>query len=544
MSDMPYAPSGSISDAGVDTDVLRFLLSLAGLAFYWLWLISGVFSTIVWYVEDGQHAAWTWLVTVAANLLALMLIVVINKRKVISARRSLIIASSVVTAAGIACVSLAYNFEQFRHLLLIGCVATGLGAALPILCWQGSAALMDFGTAKNFRSHIFPFSMTLSIVLYLLVASLPFFVALIICSLAPITSTVFFLAAGGAGKNQLPSLNDRALRQNDSSFNGSSSNGSNGSKKNRRRWSWLKQYRAERFAQSIAQKPCFVSLILCTCVISLALGYYKASSPQIGTQLSVTLIVSSAILFLVGIVVLEIFLLRRQQGGWIAAIFLPISTIACLAIPFFYSETPFVTHFFVFAGNFLLLVYLYSAIDTVSLNSGQPTQVFAMGLIFCNIGCILGIVTESFLISEIQRWIFGVLYLIGSVASCLWHERQKRLQDSFSPTRAAATAGSRYNENLSRSLTGLIPERPATTESLMVQSIANLCHLTAIQYALSPREEEILCYLVRGKSAKSLAAITYISYNTVKTHISHIYQKLNIHTREDLILLVETSQAD
>lgn len=77
----------------------------------------------------------------------------------------------------------------------------------------------------------------------------------------------------------------------------------------------------------------------------------------------------------------------------------------------------------------------------------------------------------------------------------------------------------------------------------MLDTISRHCHLAAQAYALSAREEEVLGYLVRGKSAKSIAKEAYISYNTVKTHIGHIYKKFDVHTREDLLREVENCNA-
>lgn len=54
--------------------------------------------------------------------------------------------------------------------------------------------------------------------------------------------------------------------------------------------------------------------------------------------------------------------------------------------------------------------------------------------------------------------------------------------------------------------------------------------------ALTPREVEILREVAKGKSNKEIAEELYLSESTVKTHISHIFQKLNIKTRSEAIL--------
>jgi LuxR family maltose regulon positive regulatory protein len=54
--------------------------------------------------------------------------------------------------------------------------------------------------------------------------------------------------------------------------------------------------------------------------------------------------------------------------------------------------------------------------------------------------------------------------------------------------------------------------------------------------ALSPREIEVLRLVFAGLSNKEIAARSFISPNTVKTHIRNIYTKLGVATREQAIL--------
>jgi len=52
---------------------------------------------------------------------------------------------------------------------------------------------------------------------------------------------------------------------------------------------------------------------------------------------------------------------------------------------------------------------------------------------------------------------------------------------------------------------------------------------------LSERETEILALLVKGKSYKAVAAICYISFDTVCTHVRHIYEKLHVHSKSEAV---------
>lgn len=68
--------------------------------------------------------------------------------------------------------------------------------------------------------------------------------------------------------------------------------------------------------------------------------------------------------------------------------------------------------------------------------------------------------------------------------------------------------------------------------------IAAYCQDLAIEYGLTPREAEILALVALGRSAKYISEELTVSYNTTRTHVRHIYEKLNIHSKQELIDLV------
>lgn len=65
------------------------------------------------------------------------------------------------------------------------------------------------------------------------------------------------------------------------------------------------------------------------------------------------------------------------------------------------------------------------------------------------------------------------------------------------------------------------------------------CTEIGTEYGLTNREQEILSMLARGRNGKFIEDFYTISYNTVKTHVKHIYMKLDVHSQQELIDLVE-----
>jgi DNA-binding CsgD family transcriptional regulator len=65
------------------------------------------------------------------------------------------------------------------------------------------------------------------------------------------------------------------------------------------------------------------------------------------------------------------------------------------------------------------------------------------------------------------------------------------------------------------------------------------CHDIAKTYELSARETEVLILFGRGRDLPYICERLYISKPTVNTHIRHIYAKIGIHSKQELLDLLE-----
>ena len=55
-------------------------------------------------------------------------------------------------------------------------------------------------------------------------------------------------------------------------------------------------------------------------------------------------------------------------------------------------------------------------------------------------------------------------------------------------------------------------------------------------YLLSEREKELLKLMVEGHNYKDIAGKAFISYETVRTHVKHIYKKLHVASRSEAVM--------
>lgn len=68
------------------------------------------------------------------------------------------------------------------------------------------------------------------------------------------------------------------------------------------------------------------------------------------------------------------------------------------------------------------------------------------------------------------------------------------------------------------------------------------CEAVSQRYMLSRRETEVLFYLAKGHNSAYIQEKLFISEGTAKTHIRHIYRKLDIHNQQELMRMVEKGE--
>lgn len=59
---------------------------------------------------------------------------------------------------------------------------------------------------------------------------------------------------------------------------------------------------------------------------------------------------------------------------------------------------------------------------------------------------------------------------------------------------------------------------------------------TGNDYHLTKREIELLQLMIEGHNYRDIAEKAFISYDTVRTHVQHIYQKLHVASRNEAIM--------
>lgn len=82
-------------------------------------------------------------------------------------------------------------------------------------------------------------------------------------------------------------------------------------------------------------------------------------------------------------------------------------------------------------------------------------------------------------------------------------------------------------------------------EENQADSLGKRINVVAKTYGLSPRETEVLMLWATGHGSRAIEEKLVVSAGTVKTHLRHIYEKCDVHSRADILdLLDRTSDSN
>jgi len=94
------------------------------------------------------------------------------------------------------------------------------------------------------------------------------------------------------------------------------------------------------------------------------------------------------------------------------------------------------------------------------------------------------------------------------------------------------------NQAIEAVLNGNVWLYPEFIQAMIKQSIFSQIEESNIMKELSPRQREIAEMVAMGMSNKEIAKLADITEQTVKTHLKTIYEKVDVHTRLELAIMI------
>ena len=211
-------------------------------------------------------------------------------------------------------------------------------------------------------------------------------------------------------------------------------------------------------------------------------------------------------------------------------VFLPIIVCGLLFMEF--TEAPWQL---IFSLVLFVVLYLFDFTNSTVLSlrgnllSVSACYCFSRGRLFIVAGQGIGWACGAFLTTELGMMTMPAFIIVLVASVCLY-------------ITVAAINPNKYplivnndEERFSNAETNQEPASPTVIE----RPYKRKCSFAAQKYDLTPREGEILFYLAKGRNAKYIADQLFVAERTIKTHTYHIYQKMGVHSQQDLINIVE-----
>lgn len=229
--------------------------------------------------------------------------------------------------------------------------------------------------------------------------------------------------------------------------------------------------------------------------------------------------------FLVLEIALSIYLVKKARPESPALAHKP--SVACMALallffPFVSEKASIICLACAFAGFGCFMVFFAIVLGNMAQKLGTaPLETYARGFLVLTGGILLGEAIAqgaSLLPSQVMDY-RGALCLIGMFVLLI--SEWQFLDATKMASETSAMGGADLDENQS-------------------QENAFDIGKFAEQYGLSPREQDVLNLLIKGRSVPFICDELFLAKSTVATHVKHLYKKVGItQGRQELLDIVE-----
>lgn len=204
------------------------------------------------------------------------------------------------------------------------------------------------------------------------------------------------------------------------------------------------------------------------------------------------------------------------KAFWIAVIF---SICISLSLAMAYKEMLQVVLVVFAAIRYVLFGFINVKLVDIAHHSRVPLYVvFAIGYGIIELGIVLGVMMTLCLMNDLG---FG----LDTVATMLL---------AMLAMGAFIVAG---GSSLSDVLVGSEPESDEqhTAQESTYDAMVRGCQRLRAQYGLTERESEVVLLVAQGYTQSYCAEALVVSLNTIRSHMKHIYTKLDIHSKDELL---------
>lgn len=462
-----------------------------GMALTVLWIMVGASSHQIIYF--GVVGLSGWMLTMGAAVLAYAALSLTERlRWPFGALR---VVAGATASVGVALVSLAINVLGSHHALkLVGDVFSGVGLALSLLV---VLRVLQTSYDADQREFVCLAALVVAALLYFLVITLGMVPLILVCSVAPALSMCLIgddgTSRGACGESPGDARGVRGAAP-----------------------------------APVRDRPHVLSSLVLPLGLSLMQGILLASERGIERPGEWSSVIGAATLGVVAAVLVLDGLLQKLACRWPRHAAVPgLMLLACVGYLALGPNTGIVPAVLCYSYGLLYLPFLFIRMAPVSVWAARPRFLCV---------CCLGL-SSALLLGSAAGLFLGPAGL--AVLGAIWAGCCLALL-VFDVAAYARKPGEVGADDCAAGRAR--PPAAAATPAPAGDYVAGLeakCAGFGGRYGLSPREVEILSLVARGRSASSIAAEKNITYNTVRSHVAHLYAKTGAHNREELMVLLE-----
>ena len=242
-------------------------------------------------------------------------------------------------------------------------------------------------------------------------------------------------------------------------------------------------------------------------------------------------------------------------------LFLPGAALVVFPLVFVPDAVKFVFALLLLCGSLLPTTCSISAIcKHIVICDLSAIRAFSFGRAMSFLGLLLGMGLAFLGFAPIGHAWFGDLVTAASVVAfmllVIFSASFVMTEDNYPDESRFHVRGEKEGEGLDvapgtpiRKIAALAPEDASAEHAEdAAPSWPGLfhvkCEIVSDRYGLSTRQREVLAMLAKGRNADYITEKLVISSHTAKAHIYNIYQKTGVHSRQELMDLVENTEVD
>ena len=423
-------------------------------------------------------------------------------------------AAAVLEAAGILAALLAsfvFTSETTEYLYLIGAALVGIGSAWLDVLW-----LQIFGTMRPERSSVLlAFNVVLSGVLFLVFGEF----TRLLSTVTPFAFIAFPLVSGALLAYNVKNSDSPAPKDVMASY-----------------------FQAIKTIWATIAAAIIFQLIGSTVSFIISSDASSFQDAQIVVQLVST---AFALVFFIFLMTGK----RKFDMTKMYRVIVPVLFLGCLLLPLVWSSNTTFASALMMSGSVMFDLIVMCLVTEAAYDyqaSGAVLGGVARGLTIgaSGVASLFGFYLRSnveFGTAEVVVLMLIALYLLGTAVFLLTGKHKYVINDLMDSAQSnlgsmnVASMEDAFAENIQALVT---PDSPAEIQEAGI-STDNRLEQIAEKYQLSRRKREIFMYIAKGRSAVWVADLLVVSENTIRSHMRRMYEKLGVHSKQELLDLVE-----